>query len=310
VDTLREGDIVTAETLTEQGLSRRQLKNRLTSGELVHIRHGAYANAERLGAADNLAVAGDPAPLHAFHVLAALRTSREAGAASHQSAAILHGFDLKDPVPAERVFLTRPPREQGRTVNNSPFLRVHRAELPRTDLTKRYSLPVTTLDRTVIDLARTLPFMESVVVADSALRGGLVTKDDLESRLAAYARWPGINQAKRVISFADGRAESVLESCARVIFADHGLPSPDLQVELNGGQFRADFLWPEYRTIAEADGLKKYAGRDDAIAQLERDKILRELGYKVVHFTWGQLFNMTPDVIRWIRSALDQPGPY
>jgi very-short-patch-repair endonuclease len=310
MDTLREGDIVTAETLTEQGLSRRQLKNKLISGELVHIRHGAYANAERLGAADKLAVEGDPAPLHAFHVLAALRTSREAGAASHQSAAILHGLDLREVPPVERVFLTRPPREQGRVINNSPFLRVYRAELPQTDLTKRYRLPLTSAERTVIDLARTLPFMDSVVVADSALRRGGVTKDSLETKLAAYARWPGTSQAKRVISFADGRSESALESCARVTFADQGLPSPDLQVEFAGGQFRVDFLWPEYRTIAEADGLKKYAGREDAIAQLERDKILRELGYKVVHFTWGQLFNMTPKVIDWIRTAFAQPGPY
>jgi very-short-patch-repair endonuclease len=42
--------------------------------------------------------------------------------------------------------------------------------------------------------------------------------------------------------------------------------------------------------VAEADGLLKYQSGADAIAELKRDRLLRELGLDVIHFTWEELF--------------------
>jgi len=171
----------------------------------------------------------------------------------------------------------------------------HAAELRPADVTTRHGVPLTTPARTVVDVARTSPFMDGVVVADSAIHQLLASKSNLGRTLADRERWPGSDRARRARSFASGRAESVLESCARVLFREHGLPPPELQVILYGtdGGFvgRVDFLWPGHRVVAEADGLLKYSGAREAIAELKRDRLLREAGFDVVHFTWAELFS-------------------
>jgi hypothetical protein len=85
---------------------------------------------------------------------------------------------------------------------------------------------ITSVARTVVDLARTSSFRSGVVVADSALRGQQTTKDELRSVLAACARWPGIRQARLVVEFSDGLAESALESISRSPSAITDFPRP------------------------------------------------------------------------------------
>jgi hypothetical protein len=147
--------------------------------------------------------------------------------------------------------------------------------------------------------------MAGVAAADSALRKSKTTKQEIGAVLEAWERWPGVIQARRVLDFSDERSESVLESCARVVFDEHGLPVPELQVELGAERFagRVDFYWREFLTVAEADGEVKYDTPARSVAQLERDQLLRAAGFRVVHFTWQQLFREQLFVIHWIRQA-------
>jgi hypothetical protein len=141
------------------------------------------------------------------------------------------------------------------------------AELPDDHVTKAFGTQITTPARTVIDLARTLPFMRSVVMADSALQAGKTTREQLANVCDHCARWPGIGQARRVAAFSNELAESALESCARVTFDAFGLETPEIQVTVRGPGFvfRADFCWERHKTIAEADGLAKYATAEDIL---------------------------------------------
>jgi hypothetical protein len=171
---------------------------------------------------------------------------------------------------------------------------------------------VTTVARTVADLARTLPFMDAVVVADSALSQEKTTKPELEQILKQFATgWPGVRQARRAIEFADERAESPLESAARVVFAEAGLEPPELQVTIHGEQVpfaaRVDFLWRAQKVVAEADGLVTYNDRRDLLDERERDHQLREAGYTTVHFTWEEIFQTPEAVIARLRHALAEP---
>lgn len=269
------------------------------------LRRGVYARADALASA-----ADDPARMHAFRVAAALLPARALASASHESAAVLHGLDLLERPPESLVTLTRPPHVRGSRASGND-LKVHAAALSPGHVTKHYGLPVTSVARTVVDLARTLPFKHGVVVADSALHARKATHEDLARVLAACSNWPGVERARRVVAFSDHRSESVLESCARVTFDDYGLPPPELQVDIGGDQFigRVDFYWGEYLTIAEADGMLKYADAGRAVKQLERDQLLREAGYKVVHFTWRQLFHETDRLIARIRDVFARTGP-
>jgi very-short-patch-repair endonuclease len=205
------------------------------------------------------------------------------------------------------VTLTVPP---GRDLHRRSGIHLYAIDLPTSHVATRQGLPVTTAARTVIDLARTRDFRAGVVAADSALFKKLTTKEELQSVVAALPRRPGIARAAEVVEFADMKAESPLESVARVGLRDGGLPAPELQVQL-GNEYepiaRVDFYWKKYRTAAEADGAMKY-DQDPGLArrQLRRDHLLRAEGYEVVHFTWQDI-NFSPDlVVAWIRQAFQR----
>jgi hypothetical protein len=299
-------DIGTVRQWRSGGLTTAQFRSLVRAGELVRLRSGVYVRAELLSRA-----AKDPAFRHALQVAAFLiAQSARGAAASHQSAALIHRLDLLSAPKDGLVWMTRGPGTyRGRSVQGICF---HSASLPKKHVTTLYGVPVTTATRTVLDLARSLPFMEAVVIADSALRLGKTTKPGLLQMMSSCANWPGTDKARQAIEFSNELAESVLESCARVIFAKWGLPTPALQVDIIEGQFigRVDFYWPEYRAVAEADGQAKYEDPQRARQQIQRDSLLREAGYKVVHFTWTELFTDSARVIARIRKAFETPTAY
>lgn len=282
------------------------MRSLVRQGYLVRVRHGAFATRRAIAAAEN-----DSRVAHALQVAAVRASVGENAIGSHHSAALIHGLDLLKKPSANTVTLTCRPTERKRS-RACACVHFFSAELPGEHVTRACGTTVTTPARTVIDLARTLPFIESVVVADSALHARKTTKDELADVCDACARWPGMAQARRVVAFSDERAESVLESCARVTFDAFGLESPDIQVTIRGPGFvfRADFCWEKQKTIAEADGLAKYTSREEMLAQFRRDRLLRDAGYKVVHFTWRELFDTPATVFARICRALANPTPY
>jgi predicted transcriptional regulator of viral defense system len=299
---VRKSIVATAATWRAQGVSKQQMRSLERSGHLVRMRRGVYASGKAVRWA-----ADDQRRAHVLRVLAA-RATVGRGVASFHSAAVLHGLDLLKTPPEDRVTLTVPPAKRWERARPAGVV-FHASELPPEHVTRLYNLSVTTAARTVVDLARTLPFMDSVVVADSALKKEKATKPEFLQVLEKCARWPGAKQARRVIDFADERAESPLESAARVVFAEAGLEPPELQATIHGPNFafRVDFLWrgqQGQKVIAEADGLVKYNDRKDLLKERERDHLLREAGYTVVHFTWQELFQTPEVVIARIRTAL------
>ena len=275
----------------------------MRQGVLVPLGRGAYVRAADVG--------GDRAGDHALRVAAVLAVARPGPAGSHQSAAVIHGLDLLAQWrPAGTITVTRPPglgSSTGRT-----GVHVHVAALPGGHVTVRGGVRVTSVARTVVDLARTSPFRDGVVVADSALRNGQTSKDELLAVVADCSNWPGIQSARLVVDFCDGKSESALESISRVAFRDHGLPAPELQVWVGGEEAgvvgRADFLWRRYGTIGEADGAVKYADTNRAISQLRRDAVLRRAGFQVVHFTWDEINRVPHQVAASIREAFRRGG--
>lgn len=297
----RFAGIVTASELKALGFSDRQISTRTRRGELYKVSHGVYADGSY---ARNLLRQRDGRRL--LELAAALAAAGPTAVASHESAAYLHSIALLSERESTAT-LTVPPR-RGWTARAG--VQLHAAILPAAHTTRVAGLLVTTVARTVADLARTLDFRAGLVAADSALYRRLTTKDQITDVLSQCGHWPGVSQAREVVAFADGRAESPLESIARVVFRDCGLPPAQLQVWLGGISEpigRVDFYWERYWTIAEVDGALKYANPDRARAQLRRDSQLREDGFEVVHFTWQQI-TMTPQAVAASVRAAFQRG--
>jgi hypothetical protein len=296
--TARFAKVITTARLEMAGFSDARIRRLVRQGVLQRVSRGVYVRAA-LGDETSRDPAGD----EILQTAVALAVAKPGAVASHKSAAIIHGLDLLGRQPPGTTVTHRPGIGSG---TRRPGVRVHVAALPSGHITVRSGVRITSVARTVVDLARTSSFRAGVVVADSALRGKQVSKDELRAVVADCARWPGIRQANLVVEFSDGLSESALESISRVAFRDHGIPAPELQVPVggeNGVVGRADFLWRRYGTIGEADGAIKYADTGRAISQLRRDAALRAAGFEVVHFTWQEIVRTPGQVTASIRAA-------
>jgi hypothetical protein len=278
----RLGGILTTAELLALGKTEQQIRTLVARDVLIRLRQGVYA--QKRFARPYL---GQTTGEFMLQVAAALAIAGLNGVASHHTAARLLGIDLLGPR-RDDVTLTCPP-DRDWIIRNG--IHVYAADLPREHVGALAGLPSTTAARTVVDLARVLEFKAGVVAADSALHRKLATKAEMLAVIEALPGRRGISRARAVVEFADGRAESPLESLARVLFTALGLPPPDLQVWVGGPQpaGRVDFFWKEFRTVAEVDGALKYANPERAREQLRRDSALRAEGYEVVHFTWQDI---------------------
>lgn len=296
-NTIRDVDVGTALQWTAEGVSAKRLRTMVRDGQLIRKRHGIYATAEAVVAAHE-----DKAHAHALEVRAALRAASAAGAvASHESAALIHGIPLLKEPSDGLVSLTRP----ATVFRDRPLrgVRFYPARLPAGHVTMELEVPVTTITRTVIDLSRTRSFMDGVVAADYAIRKLRISKSALRVVIDACKGWPGTDRARRVVDFSDGRSGSPLGSCARVVFDAFRLPAPELQAEVTGGLQEVDFMWRQYKTVADTDGLVRYDAVQSAIDGRKRDRLIREAGYKLVHITWAELFKYPEQIIQRVLDA-------
>lgn len=292
--------------LVAAGVGDDELRRLRVSGRLVRLRRGAYVGAGDLG----------PVERHRQTVRAAVRTLSPDAVFSHVSAAAMHGIGLWR-VPLDRVEVTRNRRSGART---APSARFHAATLAADEITVVDGVPVTTVARTVVDLARSLPFVVAVAVTDAALHAGAVTADELAVAVTRSARRPGTPAARRVLAAADGGADGPGETRSRLLLHSCGLPAPATQQELRdpAGRFlgRVDFWWEQARVAGEFDGRIKYGRRlapgGDIEEVLWREKLredaIRAEGVAVVRWVWADLrsaASFAPTVAR-LRRALDR----
>ncbi len=297
--------------LLSAGLSAGRIRRMVRDGALCSLRPGVYATAATISSQvrDARDERGRQAGGQLLRLAATLAVTGSRSAGSHRSAALVYGLGLVGG-PESVAEITRAPGDRGSRTGDLGVL-VHIAALPAEHLVSYRGVLLTSVPRTVIDLARTLPFAQGVAVADSALHAGLTSKSELATVIAECPRWPGLQRAREVTAFSDARSESVLESLSRAAFHQSGLPPPDLQVWVGDDDEvigRVDFLWRRYRTIGEADGAFKYQTPARARAQLERDARLRAAGYEVVHFTWPEITRVPAQVVDSIRVAFRRSG--
>lgn len=273
-------DVFCQSDALQWGFSPKQIRHRVATGRWRRLCPGWYA----IQAADS-----GEAERHRAQVLAVMmRLGLADAVASHESAALLLGMDLLAGLPA-RAMLTCDPKP-GRYCIDRGWARLRVAELHPLHVIRRDEVSITSGARTVLDLARDLRFVDAVVAADSALRIGATDRYAMQAVLRDCNNWPGHRQAGHVVAFADGRAESPLESASRVLFRAYGVEPPELQVVVGdafGPIGRVDFLWRRHRTVGEADGLGKYIDADVLRREKLREERLRDAGFEVVRWTFA-----------------------
>lgn len=269
----------------DQLLSRRwtdrQISTGVTGGDLVRVRRGWYVEGD---AWRGLWSEGQ----HLLKVLAAhLNADGEGPVFSGESAAVLWGLPLYRHRPAVVHALLDGTRH-GRT--RAGILWHPRSEIDLHDIVTVDGIRCTSMDRTVIDAARTLPVAAAVSLADAALRRVATREHEQDAELAAdwrerlgsrlgESRARGVRVARRVIAFADGRAQLPGESVSRLHLARLGFRNLGLQesvVGSRGSRYWLDFAFRGARVFGEFDGEGKYLDPDLLQSRSTQEVLLEE----------------------------------
>ena len=275
-----------ASEAADRGVEPGVLRRGVHGGGLVRLRRGAYVGAELWRQAP-------AAERHRLRVVAAHR-DQPGATFSHRSAAALWGLPLVGPWP-EQVEITAGAASGGRS---RPGV-VRRGSSAATAAVVVDGIRRTSVSRTVVDLARVLPFVSALAAADDALHRHLTTLEEIGSVIDELGPVRGIRAARRVLEHASPRAESAGESLSRGRMIELRLPAPVLQQPLrdrDGRIGRVDFWWRDLRLVGEFDGRLKYrvdgiddrrAVEDRLWAEKQREDRLRAAGCRVARWTWS-----------------------
>jgi hypothetical protein len=266
--------------------SRSQLDTRIARGDLLKVWPGIYGREvpdtlSRLRGLDLRA--GEP-------VAICLAT-----------AAAAYGFDTEG---VADLHVVNPARHQ---LRNSDGLVVHRREgAPFTVIDGR---PATAPEWTAVEVARALRSPRMLATLDAALRSGTCDRRGLVGAATHQAGRRGIVRVRELISIAVSDAESPMESEARLMMIDGGLPAPVLQydvVDRSGRTWRLDFAWPDRRVAVEFDGFDWHSDPDSLRRDRQKRAALQEMGWSVTSIVSDDVRRRPYDTVRRIEWELSR----
>lgn len=284
------GPVVPASMPYETRGTRRELARAARAGRVERVRRGVYLPAH--------VDSGNRSQDAEAVLLRTVRGLVDASSAdfcfTHTTAAVLHRcWQYRTPRLVHVTYPIKPKIRQG-----DDGVRRHWAKLPARDRTIVDRIPVTTLERTVFDCARTLDFDSALVLATSAFRlgadPGVVGLIFDESR-----RLPGIAAARTVVGAIEpGRASpgEVLAYRAAWFVRPEGLKT-QIRVVTRRGTYWVDSGWPALKVGIEFHGAVKYSGGSfgDPSARREerslRAQALMEEGWRILDLEWNDVID-------------------
>jgi hypothetical protein len=221
------------------------------------------------------------------------------GVIGGRSAASVHGVDVALASDEVSVVLSRETHMAPRA-----GIRIRRAALPPQDVTEVDGIPVTTRLRTAFDLARLEPLVEAVCCLDAFLHAGLPATD-LAAYTGSHPGWRGVRRAAAALRYADGAAESPMESRLRMLLVLAGLPRPIVNEPLYdpAGYFLAR---PDLRidsVLIEFDG-RIHRNGEVFVNDLRRQNSLLSAGYTLLRYSAADVYHRPEAIVLEVRATL------
>jgi hypothetical protein len=239
-------------------LTRRQFETRVQRGQLLIAAHGVWR------------IAGAPQTWRQRVMVACLAIGPPMAVSNATAARLWQLEGIGPGGPFQPVHLVVPPSRSGKNVAGAI---VHRAPLGAAEVDERWEIPVTTVARTLADLAADVTARVLSVATDDALRRRLITPADLARLRIERRRTAGAATLDQVLDQRVGRGPGDSEWEDRVYgwIVDAGLPAPvrQHQVVLPCGVAILDMAYPERRIGIEFDGWQWHAGR----RRFDRDRV-------------------------------------
>jgi very-short-patch-repair endonuclease len=274
--------------LLAAGVGKRAIEHRLRSGRYVRVHEGVYA----IGHGD-LTVSGRRRAI----VLAC----GPGAVLSHRSAAGAWGLRPDHRPRWEVTIPTRTPRAPAAEVS------VYRhATLRAVEVTDLDDVPITTVARTLLDLAGVVPahhLRRAVQRADELQIFDLAA---LRATLAHHHRRPGARALTALLGDLEAHGQAHTRSDLEALFlqlcVDHRLPRPHVNRHTNGREL--DFTWPAHALVVEIDSWHHHRSRTAFDADRARDRLALAEGRRVARFTDRQLTSDPAAIAHELRQLL------
>lgn len=294
---LAEGQygVVARRQLVGLGVGREAIKARLRVGRLYRLHRGVYAVGHRVLSRE-------------ARWMAAVLFCGPDAVLSYCSAAALWGIRGHSGGVIEVTTRMKSRSQAG--------LRRHFAPLPADEVTITDGIPVTTVPRTLFDLAAVLRVdaVEQTLRQSERLR--LHDALSLEDLLARYPRHRGNRTIRECLrrrcELPAGVTREALEARFLTFLTQHGLPRPRLNawITLGPRRYQVDCLWPEQRVLVELDGYETHGTWSAFQSDRDRDRRLLAAGYRGPRVTWHHLDDIPEEIAADLMTLLaDRPPP-
>jgi very-short-patch-repair endonuclease len=280
---MRQHGVVSRRQLIDAGISDEVITHRLRTGALHRLHRGVYAVGYR-----------SSSPL--TRAMAAVLVCGPDAVLSYRSAAALWEIGVPWGGSTE-VTTTRAAarRHSGLTVHRSRTLAPQQTTVHR-------GIPVTTVARTLIDLADVL---NDRALARAFNEAQITRRLRLDELTEFLPHLNGRRAATRLLAFverSDGVTRSVLEDVFLALVEQHALPRPEANQRVAG--YEVDMLWREQRLIAELDGRRYHQHARAFEHDRDKDAALVAAGYRVIRVTWQRLVSQPAREAERFRALL------
>jgi very-short-patch-repair endonuclease len=286
ISALAEGQkgVVARRQLRAHGFSSSAIDRRIEAGRLHVLHPGVYAVGHRVVPREG-------------RWMAAILASGVGTVLSHRSAAAL--WRLRPGGPLVEVTV---PSRRGRA---NGILRHTSSLMPFDEVTEHDGIPVTTVPRTLLDLAAVLRprDVERAINEAEVLRlGDALSLPELVER---YPGRRGVAKLRRILGDLDAGSaitKEELEARFREFVGEYDLERPSFNVVVSS--YVLDAVWWDHRLAVELDGHATHSTRARFESDRARDRELQVMGWRVVRVTWRQLTREPERVARDLRALL------
>ena len=282
----RQWGVVSRAQLGGVGLGRGAIDRRVQTGRLRRIHRGVYA------------IAGATLPREG-RALAAVLACGEGAVLSHTSAAVHWGLLTYDP---PQPHVTAPASKAG-----APGIRLHRTRsLDARDATTHRGIPITTLARTLLDVAATAPRNHLEHALGQALRNELYDQRAIRDVLQRHRGRRGAKALRTATDDDPAFTRSELERRFRALCRRAELPQPLCSVHVADADLHpheVDFFFPAHRLVVEIDGWRDHGTRVAFERDRAKDAALVAAGYAVLRFTKRQIAEDPDTVAERVRAG-------
>jgi hypothetical protein len=222
---------------------------------------------------------------------------------SHESAAEIHDFP-KMPRGIASVSV------HSRTTHDFPDVVVHRChDLLKEHIVEVLGLPVTSIPRTIVDLATQLKSKHLEAIFGSLITEKRVATDEIKLVVDQIARRgkPGIQKIRSILEERETgpRDGTPLERRGAQILRTFGIPEPAFEFPLPWNpRKRFDAAFPHAKLAIEWDSRLWHDREDGFERDRERDRQALLHGWRVVRFTWSDVIHRPEEVADTVRRLL------